>query len=93
MTFREGVDRVVGDAIHAGWTRVQHYGAIGPRHRVARRFAGFGEGSMISFPATVIFGEGRIEIGARTSIGPYASLSAGMPIQAGARRHADHQHR
>ncbi len=80
--LRHGVDRVVGDAIHAGWTRLQRYGAIGPRHRVARRFARFGEGSMISFPATVIFGEGRIEIGERSTIGPYASLSAGMPIEA-----------
>jgi acetyltransferase-like isoleucine patch superfamily enzyme len=84
-SFRDGVDRAVGDAIHAAWSRVQHYGAIGPRHRAARRFASFGTGSMISFPATVIFGEGRIAIGERTSIGPNASLSAGMPMHADAR--------
>jgi acetyltransferase-like isoleucine patch superfamily enzyme len=83
--IRHGVDRVVGDAIHAGWARFQHYGAIGPRHRVARRFARFGAGSMISFPPTVIFGEGRIEIGERSTIGPNASLSAGMPMHADAR--------
>jgi acetyltransferase-like isoleucine patch superfamily enzyme len=35
---------------------------------------------MIAFPPTVIFGEGRISVGARTTIGPLASLSAGMPI-------------
>src|SRR4051812_18469245 len=83
--FRHGVDRVVGDAIHAGWARIQHYGAIGPRHRLARRFARFGDGSMISFPASVIFGEGRIAIGERSTIGPNASLSAGMPMHADAR--------
>ena len=40
---------------------------------------------MIGFPPTVIFGEGRIEIGAGTTIGPLASISAGMPSQAGLR--------
>jgi acetyltransferase-like isoleucine patch superfamily enzyme len=84
-SLRDGVDRAVGDAIHAAWARVQRYGAIGPRHRVARRFAHFGDGSMIAFPATVIFGEGRIEIGEHSTIGPNASLSAGMPIHAEAR--------
>ena len=40
---------------------------------------------MIGFPPTVIFGEGRIEIGAGTAIGPLASIAAGMPSQAGMR--------
>ena len=57
----------------------------GPRHRRARKFARFGAGSMIAFPPTVIFGEGRIAIGAGTTIGPLASISAGMPSQAGLR--------
>lgn len=85
MSWRDAVDRAFGDAIQRGWPLVQRYGAIGPGHRVARRFASFGDGSMISFPPTVVFGEGRIAIGFRTSIGPYASLSAGMPIHADAR--------
>jgi len=83
--FREEVQRVAGDVIHAAWDGVMHLGAIGPRHRRARAFARFGEGSMISFPPTVIYGEGRIEIGERTTIGPLATLSAGMPSQAGLR--------
>ena len=37
---------------------------------------------MIAFPPTVIFGEGRITVGAGTTIGPLASISAGMPSQA-----------
>ena len=37
---------------------------------------------MIAFPSTVIFGEGRISIGDTSTIGPYASISAGMPMHA-----------
>jgi len=36
---------------------------------------------MIAFPPTVVYGEQRIEIGERTTIGPLATLSAGMPSQ------------
>jgi acetyltransferase-like isoleucine patch superfamily enzyme len=81
MEWRERFDTFVGDAIHRGWPLVQRFGAIGPQHRRARTFARFGEGSMVSFPATVIHGEGRIEIGEHTVIGPNATLSAGMPNQ------------
>ena len=80
--FREEVQRVAGDVIHAAWDGMTRLGAIGPRHRRARAFARFGDGSIIVFPPTVIYGEGRIEIGERTTIGPLATLSAGMPSQA-----------
>jgi acetyltransferase-like isoleucine patch superfamily enzyme len=83
--IRDEVGRLLGDAIHATWSQVQRYGAIGPRHRRARSFHAFGPGSLIAFPQTVIFGEGRIAIGERTTIGPLASISAGMPSQAGVR--------
>ena len=77
------VGRVAGDVDARGvGTRSCDYGAIGPRHRRARAFHAFGDGSMIAFPPTVIFGEGRIAIGAGTTIGPLASISAGMPSQA-----------
>jgi acetyltransferase-like isoleucine patch superfamily enzyme len=85
MTWRDPMHRALGDAVHRAWPLVQRYGAIGPRHRQARRFARFGEGSMIAFPPTVVFGEGRIAIGDGTSIGPYASIAAGMPMHADAR--------
>src|SRR3954471_1268366 len=74
--------RVAGDVVHAAWNGIVRVGAIGPRHRRARAFQQFGAGSMIAFPATVIFGEGRIAIGEGTTIGPLASVSAGMPIHA-----------
>ena len=83
--LKDEVGRVAGDVIQAAWGAAARFGAIGPRHRRARKFAHFGDGAMIGFPPTVIFGEGRIEIGAGTAIGPLASMSAGMPSQAGLR--------
>jgi acetyltransferase-like isoleucine patch superfamily enzyme len=81
--LKDEVGRVTGDVIQAAWAAAARFGAIGPRHRRARKFARFGDGAMIGFPPTVIFGEGRIEIGAGTTIGPLASVSAGMPVHAG----------
>ena len=75
--------RLAGEVVQATWERVVHYGAMGPRHRRARHFHAFGDGSLVAFPPTVIYGEGRIAIGAGTTIGPLASISAGMPSQAG----------
>ena len=83
--LRDEVERIAGDAIHAAWREITRLGAIGPRHRRARAFHTFGAGSMIAFPPTVLFGEGRIAIGCNSTIGPLASVSAGMPSQAGAR--------
>jgi acetyltransferase-like isoleucine patch superfamily enzyme len=80
--LRDEVNRVLGDVVHVAWDRVVRIGAIGPRHRRARRFARFGAGSMIAFPPTVIYGEQRIEIGEGTTVGPLATISAGMPSQA-----------
>jgi acetyltransferase-like isoleucine patch superfamily enzyme len=81
--FGDRCARAVGDVIHAGWQQVVRYGALGPRHRRARRFAHFGTGSFVAFPPTVVFGEERIEIGDHTTVGPLATLSAGFPSQVG----------
>jgi acetyltransferase-like isoleucine patch superfamily enzyme len=80
--LRENAERIAGDVIHAGWRGINRLGAIGPRHRRARAFHTFGDGSMIAFPQSVIFGEGRIALGRDSTVGPFASLSAGMPSQA-----------
>lgn len=82
QSFLDRLAVLAGDLIHTVWDRIVEFGPIGPRHRRARRFHAFGEGSMISFPPTVVFGEGRIAIGSNTTIGPLASLSAGMPVHA-----------
>jgi acetyltransferase-like isoleucine patch superfamily enzyme len=83
--FADRCARAVGDLIHTGWEQVVRYGALGPRHRRARRFAHFGAGSLIAFPPTVIFGEERIAIGDGSTVGPLATLSAGFPSQTGMR--------
>ncbi len=43
-----------------------------------KEFAAFGDGSLICFPPAALFGEGGIQIGRNTLIGPNVSLSAGM---------------
>jgi len=72
------VRRVAGDAVQSAWDLVQRFGTIGPRHRRARRFRFFGDGSAICFPVTALYGERYIRLGARTIIGPHATLSAGV---------------
>ncbi|MFZ4516303.1 MAG: acyltransferase [Acidimicrobiia bacterium] len=74
--------RVLGDSIDATWQAVTRYGAIGPNHRRAQRFARFGSGSAICFPPNTIYGERNIAIGENVLIGPGITLSAGvMPEQ------------
>jgi carbonic anhydrase/acetyltransferase-like protein (isoleucine patch superfamily) len=74
------VDRAAGNAVAWGWRQIVRRGTIRASHREARRFARFGTGSTICFPAAVLHGVDRIEIGAETSIGPQATLSAGMLV-------------
>ena len=83
--LKDEAGRIAGDVIQAAWAAANRLGAIGPRHRRARAFHRFGDGSMIVFPQSVIFGEGRIAIGDHTTIGPFASVAAGMPIHSGVR--------
>jgi len=68
----------VADVILAGWEAVHRRGAIAPGSRRAARFAEFGEGSLICFPPTAIYGEHAIAIGSDTAIGPHSSLTVGM---------------
>jgi acetyltransferase-like isoleucine patch superfamily enzyme len=82
VNLRDRLAALRAAAVQRAWNSTVRYGAIGPQQAAAKRFRAFGAGSMISFPPTVIFGEGRIAIGERTSIGPLASLSAGMPMHA-----------
>jgi acetyltransferase-like isoleucine patch superfamily enzyme len=73
---------LVGDAILAGYERFTAVAAIGAGSRRARRFARFGQGSVICFPPTALFGEQAIQIGDGVLVGPGVALSAGtMPGQ------------
>ena len=49
-----------------------------PGSRRASRFSAFGEGTIICFPPTALFGEHAIRLGRDTLLGPNFSLSAGM---------------
>ena len=68
----------VGDAVAWCWDRLSVIASVGPTSRRGRRFGGFGEGSIICFPATSLMNERFIEIGEDTMIGPHVALSAGM---------------
>jgi acetyltransferase-like isoleucine patch superfamily enzyme len=70
--------RIAGDLVQSGWEQIQRLGTLGPRHRRARRFQSFGNGSAICFPVTALYGERYIRLGSRTIIGPHATLSAGV---------------
>ncbi len=68
----------LADAVVAGWERLGTAAAITRDSNRSDRFADFGAGSMICFPAAALFGESGIRIGDDTLIGPYISISAGM---------------
>jgi acetyltransferase-like isoleucine patch superfamily enzyme len=54
------------------------YGAIGAQNASGKKFANFGQRSVICFPQTTIFNEQYISIGNDTMIGEHVALSAGM---------------
>lgn len=70
------------DLIQRVWDAAVDHGSITRGTRKARRFAAFGDGARIVFPSTALMGEQRIEVGADTLVGPFATLSAGMPTTA-----------
>jgi serine acetyltransferase len=65
--------------IQRAWSWITTVGAVGPDDTAGRRFHSMGAFSCICFPPGAVFGEGAIAIGAQTLIGPFVSLSAGMP--------------
>jgi acetyltransferase-like isoleucine patch superfamily enzyme len=74
------VERVASDVLHWAWGHLERLATVGHTNREARRFAAFGEGTAVNFPSTVLHGVSRIEVGEDCIIGPYATLSAGMPV-------------
>ena len=78
MNTRRRRNEWMHNFIHRAYDSIAMYGAIGPATSRGRRFAKFGEGSVICFPHTTIFNEAYIEIGRNTMIGPNVALSAGM---------------
>ena len=70
-----------GDLIRRGWDTAGRLATIYSGGRRARRFYAFGENSSICFPWSTLLGDDRIAIGADTMVGPYSTLSAGLPLQ------------
>jgi serine acetyltransferase len=64
--------------VHHAWRSAQRAGVITADTPAGRRFAAFGAGSLIGFPAGSVYGEGWIEIGAGTMIAAQVTLCAGM---------------
>jgi len=65
-------------AVHRAWQAVRRAGVVSADTPAGRRFAAFGEGSVIDFPVGALFGEPWIVIGAGTLVGTHVTLSAGM---------------
>jgi serine acetyltransferase len=63
---------------HGLWRSVQQSGTITAGSPIGREFARFGAGSLIAFPTGSLYGQGWIEVGTGTLIGPFVSLTAGM---------------
>ncbi|MEZ5169349.1 MAG: acyltransferase [Acidimicrobiia bacterium] len=70
--------RLAAAAVHGLWGAAARYGAIDSGTRRAGRFAAFGSGTRICFPATSLMGEQWIELGRDTLIAENVTLSAGM---------------
>jgi len=68
----------LADLVNRSWRAVQRTGMITAETEAGRRFATFGRGSSVAFPAGTMFGERWIEIGADTLIGAQVTLCAGM---------------
>jgi acetyltransferase-like isoleucine patch superfamily enzyme len=64
--------------VHRGWQSIQAAALITADTAAGRRFARFGRGSSMAFPAGAVFGERWIEIGEDTMIGMHVTLCAGM---------------
>ena len=70
--------RAAAQGIRRTWEWAAFAAAVAPGDPLARRFAAFGEGSLLAFPPGTVFNEHYIEVGAGTMVGPYVSLTAGM---------------
>ena len=69
--------RLAGSAVRAGWSWMERIATIDASAPAARRFASFGDRSVICFPAGSHVNTNHIAIGANTLIAPGVTLSAG----------------
>ena len=64
--------------VHRAWQGVQNAGVVTAETPAGRKFAAFGNGSMIAFPGGSVYGERWIELGEDTLVGVHVTMSAGM---------------
>ena len=70
---------VLSEVINTVWEAVGRVAVIAPDDARGRRYGALGPGSCIAFPPGATINEGWISVGAETLIGPFVSLSAGLP--------------
>jgi len=76
--MRARARRVTSILVQSGWQALLKAGTVGPDDPTAKRFGGFGKGSLLGFPPGVIYNERYIRIGEQTMVGPFVSITAGM---------------
>jgi len=69
---------MAAELVRQSWRIACRLGEVRSGDPAARRFAAFGAGSAMGFPAGAVFGERWIAIGAGTLVGPWVTLTAGM---------------
>src|SRR5215469_3843986 len=65
-------------AVHWGWQEFQRAGMVTADTPAGKAFRVFGRGSIMSFPAGSVYGEGSITVGEDTLIGALVTMSAGL---------------
>ena len=82
MSWRQELARrrrtAVAGLIRRGWQYAEQVAPITADTDAGRRFARFGEGSLIAFPAGSVYGEHWIEIGRASMFAAHVTLCAGM---------------
>ena len=88
MSLERWAHAVSAPVAHRLWAWLRWAGGIGPQHRLGRRFASFGDGSLICFPPGDNLGEEHIAIGRASLVAPNVTMSVGMapgqPLPTGA---------
>ena len=82
MTWRQEFGRrrraLVAGAVQGAWRQLRAAGTITADSAAGRRFAAFGPGSLMAFPAGAVYGERWIEVGDQCMIAELVTLCAGM---------------
>jgi acetyltransferase-like isoleucine patch superfamily enzyme len=76
-SIRQQRYRAANRLIHRSWAWMQRNGAVGPGSRAAERFGSFGEGSIVGYPWSTMYGEAQIHIGRDTLISAWTTLVTG----------------